>query len=115
MQRDLLLLDEIAAASRRATDIATRHTAEGLAGSLDARDALLWNLTVVGEATGQLSSDLRDAHPEVPWSQPVRLRNRIVHGYWSVDLDVIHAVALQDLPGFAEQVVGIAEELSRGE
>lgn len=115
MRRDLLLLDEIAAASRRATDIATRHTAEELVRSLDARDALLWNLTVVGEATGQLSTDLREAHPEIPWSQPVRLRNRIVHGYWSVDLDVIHAVALQDLPGFAAQVAGIAEELSRGE
>lgn len=115
MRRDLLLLDEIAAASRRATDIASRHTAEELARSLDARDALLWNLTVVGEATGQLSTDLRAAHPEIPWSQPVRLRNRIVHGYWSVDLDVIHAVALQDLPGFATQVAGIAEQISRGE
>lgn len=115
MQRDLLLLDEIAAASCRATDIATRHTAEELASSLDARDALLWNLTVVGEATGQLSADLRDAHPEVPWSQPVRLRNRIVHGYWSVDLDVIHEVALHDLPDFTAQVASIAEEFSQGE
>lgn len=53
MRRDLLLLDEISAASLRATDIATRHTAEALAGSLDARDALLWNLMVVGEATAQ--------------------------------------------------------------
>lgn len=115
MRRDLLLLDEIAAASRRATDIATRHTGEELAGSLDARDALLWNLAVVGEATGQLSSGLREAHPEIPWSQPVRLRNRIGRGYWSVDLDVIHAVALQDLPGFAAQVTGIAEQLSSEE
>lgn len=79
------------------------------------RDALLWNLTVVGEATGQLSADLRDAHPEVPWSQPVRLRNRIVHGYWSVDLDVIHEVALHDLPDFTAQVASIAEEFSQGE
>ena len=112
MRRDLLLIGEIAAASRRATDIANRHTVEELAHSLDARDALLWNLTVVGEATGQLSADLRDAHPEIPWSQPVRMRNRIVHGYWSVDLDVIHAVALHDLPGFAAQVASIAEERS---
>lgn len=52
MRRDLLLLEEIAAASRRATDIANRHTVEELAHSLNARDALLWNLTVVGEATG---------------------------------------------------------------
>lgn len=112
MRRELLLLHEIMAASVRAIDIASRHTTEELTTSLDARDALLWNLTVVGEATGQLPSDLRDDHPEIPWSQPVRLRNRIVHGYWSVDLDVIHSVAVQDLPGFVAQVRVLAATLT---
>lgn len=59
MQRDLLLLDEIIEASSRAISIATRHTSESLATSPDARDALLWNLTVLGEACGQLSESLR--------------------------------------------------------
>lgn len=44
------------------------------------------------------SDDLKDAHPEVPWADPVRLRNRIVHGYWSVDLDVLISTARDDLP-----------------
>ena len=100
MRREALLLDEIIGAAQRATDIASRHGVEDLATSPDARDALLWNLTVIGEAVNQLPEGLRAQHPQVPWSQPVRLRNRIVHGYWSLDLDVIHAVALGDLPGF---------------
>ena len=112
MRRELLLLDEIVAASNRAIDIASRHSADDLTTSLDARDALLWNLTVVGEATAQLPAGLRDDHPEIPWSQPVRLRNRIVHGYWSVDLDVIHSVAVQDLPGFVAQVGALAGSLT---
>jgi len=111
MRREVLLLDEIVAASRRAIEIADRHTVESLAVSLDARDALLWNLTVVGEAVGQLPVGLRAQYPEVPWHQPIRLRNRIVHGYWSVDLAVIHAVALIDLPGFVDQVRKIASAL----
>ena len=53
MRRESLLLDEIIAASQRAHDITSRHSVEDLATSLDARDALLWNLTVVGEAVGQ--------------------------------------------------------------
>lgn len=111
MRRELLLFDEIIAASQRAHDIASSQSVEDLAKNLDARDALLWNLTVVGEAVGQLPDTLRADHPDVPWSQPVRLRNRIVHGYWSVDLDVIHSVALLDLPGFVEQVRAIASQL----
>lgn len=111
MRRESLLFDEIIGASQRAHDIASRHSVEELATSLDARDALLWNLTVVGEAVGQIPDALRAQHPDVPWTQPIRLRNRIVHGYWSVDLDVIHSVALSDLPGFVEQVRSIASEL----
>lgn len=111
MRREALLLDEIISAAQRATDIATRHEVEDLADSPDARDALLWNLTVVGEAVNQLPDGLRAQHPQVPWSQPVRLRNRIVHGYWSVDLDVIHAVALGDLPGFVDQVRTVISRL----
>jgi uncharacterized protein with HEPN domain len=58
---------------------------------------------VLGEAIAQLSEDLKDSHPEVGWSDPVRLRNRIVHGYWSVDLDILVATARGDLPAFVEQ------------
>jgi uncharacterized protein with HEPN domain len=59
----------------------------------------------------QLPEDLCAQYPQVPWNQPVRLRNRIVHGYWSVDLDVLHAVALGDLPDFVEQIRTITEQL----
>jgi uncharacterized protein with HEPN domain len=36
----------------------------------------------------------------MPWEQPIRLRNRIVHGYWSIDLEVIHTTATEQLPAF---------------
>ena len=113
MRREALLLDEIVAASQRAIDIAARHSPEDLATSLDARDALLWNLTVVGEAVNQLPEQMRARYPQVPWSQPVRLRNRIVHGYWSVDLDVIHAVSVGDLPGFVDQIRAVLVEVAK--
>jgi hypothetical protein len=53
MRREALLLDEIISAAQRATDIATRHGVDDWAASPDARDALLWNLTVIGEAVSQ--------------------------------------------------------------
>jgi len=34
----------------------------------------------------------------VPWEQPARLRNRIVHGYWSIDVEVLHTTATEQLP-----------------
>jgi uncharacterized protein with HEPN domain len=47
-----------------------------------------------------LSDELKQEFVGVAWRQPARLRNRIVHGYWSIDPDVVHATAQEQLPGF---------------
>ncbi|MBX3313814.1 MAG: DUF86 domain-containing protein [Actinobacteria bacterium] len=98
MQRDLLLLSEIIGAIERIIQIAGDVDLESPELDRDRIDALLWNFTVLGEASNQVSDDIKTDHADVPWSDPVRLRNRIVHGYWSVDLDVLLATAHNDLP-----------------
>ena len=45
-----------------------------------------------------------DAPRPWTWAPPVRMRNRIVHGYWSIDIDVLAATANDDLPGFLAAV-----------
>jgi uncharacterized protein with HEPN domain len=90
--------------------VAGRNAAD-LEANPDLRDALLWNFTVLGEAVAQVSQDLKDAHPEVGWSDPVRMRNRIVHGYWSVEFDVLTSTATQDLPDLLTAIRRIATAL----
>ena len=52
-------------------------------------------------ASAQLSAGVKEQFADVAWRQPARLRNRIVHGYWSNDLDIVHTTAQEQLPGFA--------------
>ena len=80
MRRELLILDEIVEAGERAVTIVRGRSVEELRSDLDARDALLWNMTVIGEATNQLPGALRSRYPDVTWRAPIALRNRIVHG-----------------------------------
>ncbi len=47
---------------------------------------------------------VRNEYPEVAWHRPALLRNRIVHGYWSIDLGILIETARDDLPGFVEQM-----------
>ena len=68
------------------------------------RDALLWNFTVLGEAAAQLGQETKERFPEIPWSQPARLRNRVTHGYWSIDLGILHTTATDQLPAFIAQL-----------
>ena len=64
----------------------------------------MWNFTVLGEASAQLPGEFKARFPQVPWQQPTRLRNRIVHGYWSIDLQILHTTAQTQLQDFADEV-----------
>ncbi len=48
---------------------------------------------------------------DVPWEQPTRLRNRIVHGYWSIDLEILHTTATEQLGPFIEQLRDVLSAL----
>lgn len=102
--REILLLAEMIEAADQAHSLVSGHKLEDLAHDRQRRDALLWNFTVLGEAARQLSASFTDEHPEVDWVRPGRLRNRIVHGYWSIDLEVLHSTATDDLPVYVEQL-----------
>ncbi|MGH3976565.1 MAG: HepT-like ribonuclease domain-containing protein [Pseudonocardiaceae bacterium] len=51
--------------------------------------ALVHLVQIIGEAASRISDDLRRRHPEIPWRQVVGMRNRVVHGYFEVDLDLL--------------------------
>jgi uncharacterized protein with HEPN domain len=80
-------------AAEQAQELTRGVSAGDLEADRQRRDAPLWNFTVLGEAAGQLSDDVKTRFPGLMWQQPVRLRNRIVHGYWSLDLEILHTAA----------------------
>ena len=53
---------------------------------------------IVGEAADNVSEDTRRAHPDIPWAQIVGMRNRLVHVYFDIDLQVLWATVHHDLP-----------------
>jgi uncharacterized protein with HEPN domain len=112
MRRDRILIVEMIDAAQRVVDLVGHLHAEELAANRERRDAVLWNLTVLGEAASSITQATRDLRPDVEWRDPVRLRNRIVHSYWSVDLDVIVAVAQHDLPALVDQLRSVAALLT---
>lgn len=52
------------------------------------QDAMLYNLQIIGEAAAHIPPDVRRAYPE-PWEKMIAMRNRIVHGYTTVDLELV--------------------------
>ena len=110
-QREVVLLGEMIDAAEQAQHLVAGLNVEAIEADRQRRDALLWNFTVLGEAAAQLSTDFKAAHPDVAWARPSQLRNRIVHGYWSIDLQVLHATALDDLPAFTAQLKAVLKDI----
>ena len=67
-------------------------------------DAVVRNIGIIGEAVKQLPANFKDQHPGVPWNQIAGLRNRIVHDYAGIDLEIIWEVVQSSLPRFREQI-----------
>ena len=62
-------------------------------------------LEIIGEAaSGRITTDTRRAYPQIPWRQIIGLRNRVVHGYFDVDLKLIWQIVRQDIPILIDQL-----------
>ncbi len=69
--------------------------------------ALVRLLEVVGEAANRVPTEEQTLHPEIPWSQIIGLRNRLIHGYDAIDLDILWQIVSQDLDPLIESLEAI--------
>ena len=72
------------------------------------RDAVLFKIVVAGEASRdieRLSPEYAQAHPELPLAQAYRMRNRIAHGYATIDLEIVWRTATENLPSLKQQIL----------
>lgn len=111
MQRDLLLLREMIDAAEQAQILVAGRSVPDIDADRQRRDALLWNFTVLGEAASLVSDETKTRFPGIPWRSPARLRNRVVHGYWSVDVAVLHTTATEQLGEFVRMLHDAATDL----
>jgi uncharacterized protein with HEPN domain len=61
--------------------------------------ALVRLLEIIGEAATRIPREEQVRYSDVPWSEIVSLRNRLIHGYDTVDFDILWQIMNQDLPG----------------
>jgi uncharacterized protein with HEPN domain len=66
--------------------------------------AVVRALEIVGEAAKRLPASLREEYPAIPWRGMAGMRDRIIHGYDTVDLQIVWDVVKQDIPRIKPQI-----------
>jgi uncharacterized protein with HEPN domain len=106
-----LVLDDTLDAAERLVELgSSAGVALGRERSVD--DQVLWNLTVLGEATKRLSAAVRHRYPDVPWTEMAETRDRVVHHYEGMDWEVVTQILREDLPPLLPRLREIRDELS---
>jgi uncharacterized protein with HEPN domain len=67
-------------------------------------DAVIRNIEVIGEAASKLSEDYVQAHAAVPFRKITATRNRLIHGYFGINLSILWRVVREDLPLLIEKL-----------
>ncbi|MBV9210262.1 MAG: DUF86 domain-containing protein [Acidobacteria bacterium] len=75
------------------------------------QDGVIRQLEVIGEAVKQLSNELRAKHEHVPWQDISGMRDKLIHGYFGVDLEKVWLTAQNDLPVLKTEVIEILKSI----
>lgn len=69
-------------------------------------------LEVLGEAVKKIPKHIREKYPEIPWQEIAGMRDKLIHEYFGVDMEIIWDAIREDLPPFKETVTRIINDLS---
>ncbi len=74
--------------------------------------AVVRSLEVIGEAASKIPQNVRDNYPETPWQEIIGMRNRLIHEYFGVDLDIVWQTIEEDLEPLDKIIKRIVSEIS---
>jgi len=112
LRDERLYLSEILQAIDRALDY-SRAGREAFMQDARTQDAVIRNITVIGEAVRGISTATRQAHPEIPWGKIIGTRDRVIHSYFRVDLDIVWDIVEHELPRLRHQIAELLPIIKR--
>jgi uncharacterized protein with HEPN domain len=91
-------LDDIRLAAQKAAEFLGSQSLEAFSADDKTVYAVIRALEVVGEATKRIPQDVRDRFPDVPWRSMAGIRDKLIHDYITVNLEVVWKTVTEDVP-----------------
>ena len=107
---DTMFLVDMLTHAREAVELLGNASVDDLTSDRITELALRKLVEVVGEAANRTSTATQESYPQIAWPQIIGVRNRLVHGYDVVDLDILRDIVQNELPLLVEQLTVIVGE-----
>jgi uncharacterized protein with HEPN domain len=91
-------------AAREAIEMARGHQRADLDTDRKLCLSLVHLLEIIGEAAKGVSPHFRQNHPDLPWKKTAGMRDRLIHGYFDVNLDIVWQTVTEDLPMLVDRL-----------
>lgn len=110
---DLPYLEHILEAINNIQESVKDISKKQFSNSKDKKDANVRRLEIIGEATKNLSKRLREKYKNVEWNKITGTRDKVIHAYSKIDLDIVWDIIKKDLPNLKQKILLIKRDIEK--
>lgn len=103
-RRNLDYLNDIREAIHRILTYTAGLTYQQFMEDIKTQDAVVRNLEIIGEATKNLSMNIRKSHSKVPWKELMGMRDKMIHHYFGINYEIVWTIAKEELASLLPQI-----------
>ena len=111
MRNYKLYLEDILAAMRSIQDFVKDIDFEKFKNDDKTSSAVVRKFEIIGEATKQIPSRIRQVHPEIPWKEMAGMRDRLIHFYFGIDYKLVWRTIKERLPELINSLEKVIKEI----
>ncbi|HEX2965851.1 MAG TPA: DUF86 domain-containing protein [Syntrophorhabdaceae bacterium] len=107
-RNDKELLEDMLQCARRINSYIEKMTYDDFLIDHKTQDAVVRNIEIIGEAVKLLSDDIKRNYSGIAWKEIAGTRDKLIHDYFGINIDVVWNIAKEDLPTFVEELEKIS-------
>ena len=106
-------LEDILTAIDEIDDFTRGYTAATFADDRKTVNAVIRSLEVIGEAAKQVPEEVRRQAPGIPWKYMAGMRDKLIHHYFGIDLEIVWKVSREELPALRPEIIHLLQETQK--